>query len=57
VVSLFAFVPLWAGSRVMAWLLAVIADHLRLSLLAVVVLLFILSVACLVGPLVYRGST
>jgi hypothetical protein len=40
----------------MAWLLVVIADHLRLSLLAVVVLLFILLVACLVGPLVYHGS-
>jgi hypothetical protein len=49
VVSFLLVLPFWAASRVVAWLLAVKTDPLRLSLLVVIVLLFILTVACLVA--------
>jgi hypothetical protein len=43
VVLFLLVLPFWAASGVMAWLLAVKADDLRLSLPVVIVLLFVLA--------------
>jgi hypothetical protein len=56
----FLVLPLWAANRVVAWLLVVKADPLRLSLLVVIVLLFVFTVtysvaASVVSPRIRPG--